>query len=104
MPTSEGIEDVNYFEGDEAWPWKIVDNAGASGGQYIKTANGSGNYYISPPSGKSVKYFFDVDKTGTYKLEALLKAPSGSDNSVWLKVDDGSWVQWHMDVTGSEWD
>lgn len=100
-----GAMDIMFEAEDFEWkdhPWSVYNSSAASGGQYIKAPNGSGNYYNSPGSHNSVKYQFNVDHSGTYSLSGLVRASDGADNSVWVRVNNGAWVQWHMDVTGSE--
>ena len=77
------------------WPWQVFNDGNASGGQFIKAPNGTGTFYKTPPSGNYVKYNFTVDEAGEYRLDGLVKAPNNSDNSVWVKIDDGSWMNGH---------
>ncbi|MEM1069868.1 MAG: SdrD B-like domain-containing protein, partial [Planctomycetota bacterium] len=91
-------EDYDYKES----PWKVYHSSSASGGEYIKAPNGSGSHYNSTPHEKSVKYSFDVHKTGNYELSARVLANSAADNSLWVRVNGGSWVQWHINID-SDW-
>ncbi|WP_168215728.1 SdrD B-like domain-containing protein [Roseimaritima ulvae] len=81
-------------------PWQVRSSSSASGGEYIKTSSGTGSYYNTPPSHSKVTYQFDVASEGNYEISALLRAKNSSENSIWVKVDDQPWVQWHMDLTG----
>lgn len=92
-------EDFEWMD----YPWQVYSSSSASGGKYIKAPNGTGSYYNTPPSYNKVMYQFSVDDTANYELSGLVKAASGADNSVWIKIDDLPWVQWHMNV-GSEFD
>ena len=85
-------------------PWQVFHSAEASGGQFIKAPNGTGSHYNHVPNGKSVKYDFVVSESGAYEISGLVKATNGRDNSVWVKVGDQPWVQWHIDTSsGFEW-
>ncbi|MCS7466785.1 hypothetical protein NZK35_09035 [Stieleria sp. ICT_E10.1] len=102
----EAAVDKMFEAEDYEWmdhPWKEYSSSYASGGKYIMAPNGSGSHYNTPPSYKKVMYQFSVDHTANYELSGLVKASSGADNSVWVKIDDLPWVQWHMD-TGSSFD
>ncbi len=93
--------EAEHFEWKDS-PWRTYDSSSASGGKYIQAPNGSGSCYNAPPSYSSVKYNFDVDQSGKYELSARVLAGNSSDNSLWVRVNGGSWIQWHMDVT-SDW-
>ena len=100
------IVDKMFEAEDFQWrnyPWKVKSSSNASGGMVLKVPEGTGNYYHLP-SHKSVKYEFHVGHTGKYSLSALLKAADHHSNSLWVKVNNGSWIEWHMDVTGSSFD
>ncbi|WP_149498802.1 SdrD B-like domain-containing protein [Roseiconus lacunae] len=86
-------------------PWRWKYDSHASGGKYLEATNGSGSYYNYVPHGNNVKYHFSVDSDGQYELSSLLKTTNGSNNSVWFRIDGGSWKEWHMPVTGHrfEW-
>ena len=99
----EAAVDHMFEAEDYEWkdhPWKVKCDYQASGGKYLYVPNKSGSYYHSPPHGKKVMYQFDVDMNGRYELSALLKAKSSKDNSLWLRVDGGNWIEWHTPVTG----
>ncbi|MCG8648894.1 MAG: hypothetical protein MI861_03625, partial [Pirellulales bacterium] len=43
------------------------------------------------------------DDIGQYQIHALVNALDGGDNSFWIAIDDGEWVEWHLTVTDGEW-
>ena len=94
-------EDYSHKES----PWQTYSSGSASGGEFIKAPNGSGSHYNHVPHGKSVHYDFSVSEDGVYELSGLVKAKNSKDNSLWVRVNNQPWVQWHMDVTGHsfEW-
>lgn len=100
----EAAVDFMFEAEDYEWidsPWRVYNSSSASGGQFIKAPNGTGSHYNSPPSHKKVMYQFDVDHSGNYEVSGLVRASNSANNSVWIKIDNQPWVQWHMDVTGS---
>ncbi|MEM9825510.1 MAG: hypothetical protein AAF958_02915, partial [Planctomycetota bacterium] len=104
-PEPEAV-DIMFEAEDYEWadhPWTKFHDSDASGGQALVAPNHTGSHYDSPPHGKRVKYQFDVDVSARYELSAIVKAVSGRDNSVWVRVDGGDWIQWHTPVTGSEY-
>ncbi len=93
------FEAEDYHRASSSWLTKR--SSSASGGEYI--VGTGGDHYNGPGRGDYVKYNFEVTHAAEYELQALVKAVSGSKNSVWLKVDDGEWIEWHFDVTGHAW-
>lgn len=99
----EAAVDVMFEAEHYEWldsPWKVKCSSDASGGKYLMAPNGTGSHYNAPPSGKKVMYRFDTEVSGNFELSALVKATNGANNSVWLRVDGGDWVEWHTPVTG----
>ena len=103
----EAAVDFMFEAEDFEWkdsPWQVYHSSSASGGKFIKAPNGTGSHYNSPPHGKKVMYRFNVDQAGNYEVSGLVKARNGSDNSVWIRIDDSPWIQWHMDTNyGFTW-
>jgi hypothetical protein len=64
-------------------------------GQLLRTNNnGAGRAYKN----------FSVPVSGDYNVWALVRAPSGSDDSFYFKIDDSQYYEWHIDNTsGFEW-
>ncbi|MEL6109124.1 MAG: SdrD B-like domain-containing protein, partial [Planctomycetota bacterium] len=99
----EAAVDIMFEAEDYEWkdhPWTVKYDSNASGDRYIKAPNGSGSHYHSPPHGKKVVYQFDVDVSGSYELSALIRAKNSKDNSLWVRIDGGDWIQWHTPITG----
>ncbi|MEO1527082.1 MAG: SdrD B-like domain-containing protein [Planctomycetota bacterium] len=93
-------EDFDHAES----PWRVFHSSEASEGRLIKAPNGTGSHYNHVPNGESAKYTFSVGESGAYEISGLVKAVNGRDNSVWVRVNQQGWVQWHMDIaTSFEW-
>ncbi|MCO8122483.1 hypothetical protein NHH03_12110 [Stieleria sp. TO1_6] len=104
-PVNPPAADVTFEAEDYQWidqPWTIQSSPNASGGSFVEAPDGTGSHYFWAPSGKSIGYNFQVDSAGNYELSALIQAKSQSANSIWLRVDNGRWIQWHTPTTGSE--
>lgn len=64
-------------------------------GQLLGTNNGN--------AGRAY-YNFSAPNSGDYNIWALVRAPSGSDDSFFFKVDGSQYYEWHIDNTnGFEW-
>jgi len=90
-------------------PLQIWDRADASGGKYVAVVPGN-NSGTNPPANGRATYVFAV-KGGVYKIIARTIAPSGTDDSFWLRIQGATtqttnhasgWVRWSID-NSSNW-
>lgn len=72
---------------------------------YIHTPNGNGGNLGNNNAAAGIGYInFDTSFSDVFKIYALVDAPSDQDNSFHMKVDNGNYQEWHIDVTaGFEW-
>ncbi|TMM55867.1 BspA family leucine-rich repeat surface protein [Maribacter algarum] len=79
--------------------WSVINNANASGGQYLLPPAGA-NYNGAPSDPNSI-VTFDVDaEAGNYKIYARVSVPSQEDDSFWVRVNGESWLRWNL-IPGS---
>lgn len=97
--TTVVIDAANYDSISGAWEVEVDDD----GNEFLLAANGTGSHYSTIPSGNELTYDFSVGQAGTYEMHALVSALNGGDNSFWVAIDDGEWVQWHLTVTNGQW-
>jgi hypothetical protein len=83
-------------------PLEIHRDPGASGGSYVTAATGSNARKDVPASGRTTLQF-QVRHAGAFKLWGRLIAPTRADDSFWLQVDDGPWIQWNDIPAGAGW-
>ena len=83
-------------------PLEIHRDPGASGGSYVTAATGSNARKDVPVSGRTTLRF-QVRHAGAFKLWGRLIAPTRADDSFWLQVDDGPWIQWNDIPAGAGW-
>lgn len=83
-PMAVGTENgLNYIWAPNAGVGPLANNS-AQGGQGFIT--------------------FPTTLTGNYTIFGLVNAPSDSDNSFHIKVNNNNYIEWHMDTTnGFEW-
>ncbi len=106
-PGDEGEYDDGYeriwLEAEQAQvvpDLRVVTDPGASGGGAIWVPQGEGN---NGPG--SATYTFEVDEPGAYRFFGRVHAPSGADNSFYVRVDGGALQTWHISVSGSwQWE
>ncbi|MEM7132366.1 MAG: putative Ig domain-containing protein [Chloroflexota bacterium] len=72
----------------------IVNDASASGGQYVHAPIGSGNAFNGPTNNQA-EFCFNVSTPGIYRLLGTVLSPSGSSNSFYVTVD-GAPVDGHL--------
>ncbi len=72
---------------------------------YIHVPNGNGGNLGNNNNAAGIGYLsFDNSMSDNYKIYALVDAPNGSDNSFHIKVDNGNYIEWHIEQTsGFEW-
>ncbi len=99
-PTPGGDEMVELWAEAECatvgnnWLTETADPA--SGKEYVTVRSGF-NSLNTPPSDAAsnrVRFTFDVPVADSYRLYARVAAPSGSDDSFWVRVNGGSWIKW----------
>ncbi len=97
------IEAEDYTTIDQ--PWQVVQDASASGGQYLEAPDGTGNHKDNPPVNAEITYDFNVDQAGQFKVVGLVEGPSRTDDSFWVSIDGGPWFLWDIQRTGDwTWD
>ena len=83
-------------------PMQILSDPTASGGRYVTVAAGN-NSTGSPPTTGYATVPFNVATAGTYRIWGRVQAPTTSDDSFWVRVDGGSWVNWNNIPPGTAW-
>lgn len=55
----------------------------------------------SPPGESANQLVFSVETVvaGSYYLQARIRAPSGTKDSFWVRIDNGPWIKWWKDIT-----
>jgi hypothetical protein len=82
--------------GGVAAPLSSFDDAAASGGKYVMVATGN-NASTTAPSNGHLTYSFSLASAGTVKVfgRFVVGAGGGTDDSVWARVDGGTWLNWN---------
>lgn len=84
--------------------WKVSSAANCSNGKSIGVI--AGVQSLNEPSADAadhLTYRFHLDETGNYKIWARALVPTANDDSYWVKVDDGSWINWNGIKGGNTW-
>lgn len=63
-------------------------------GTFIRPAAGA-NSTAAPPSTGYARYDFQLASAATVKVWAIVDAPNGNDDSFWVRVDNGAWINWN---------
>ena len=89
--------------GEVGSTWEEKSDSNASGSSYVEIAPGNNSMSSAPDSASDrIDYQFEINKSGDYHLWGRLRTPSPSDDSFWIKVDDGPWSIWYTGVF-TEW-
>ena len=82
--------------------WQTSSSSSASNGQYVAIQSGNNSTGSAPGNSSGhINYTFSVNTSGNYNLWARVIAPTGSDDSFWIRMDGGSWLNWNNIAPGS---
>jgi hypothetical protein len=86
-------------------PMLAQSDSVASSGAYIWVPQGSGSLYSPSSTNGLANYTFTIFVSGTYRIWGRVTAPSGSNNSFFVAVDDSAYTRWDTAVATSwTWD
>src|SRR5205823_2929808 len=76
-------------------PMVVVSDTAASGGKCIWSGTTGSNSAV--PSNGHVTFSFNVTTAGSYTVwgRFLVGPATSSDDSLWVRIDSGNWVQWN---------
>jgi hypothetical protein len=83
-------------------PMQTAGDTNASGGSYVTVAPGNNSKTSAPANGSTV-IPFTATAGGTYKLWGRVIAATNEDDSFWVRVDGGAWVNWNDIALGGSW-
>nr|HPR31636.1 glycoside hydrolase family 30 beta sandwich domain-containing protein [Prolixibacteraceae bacterium] len=84
--------------------WDVLSGRSSSNDAYLSVKPGI--QALNAASGLAadlLTYTFLVPEHGNYKIWGRVLVPSANDDSYWIKVDNGSWINWNSIVGGSSW-
>ena len=86
--------------------WSEVTDLNASAGSYLFAP--SSNFFGTPPTDTAyhVRYNFTVSAAAQYKVYGHVFAPNGNDDSYWVRMNGGDWIEWNnmQQSTSFLWD
>jgi Glycosyl hydrolase family 98/Secretion system C-terminal sorting domain/Glycosyl hydrolase family 98 C-terminal domain len=84
--------------------WNTFADYRASNDYYVTVAAGTNSTEAVPEGAEAyVTFNFTVQEADTYAFWARLLCPGASDNSFWVKMDDGAWISWAEITTSDDW-
>jgi hypothetical protein len=104
VPTGETI----WIEAESASPltspMQILDDTAASGGKYISTPVPTARNEAPDATTDGIAtYPFSVTTDGTFIIFGRIRAPTTNNDSFWVKVDTGVWIQWNNLPPSTDW-
>ena len=93
-PSTIEIEAENYSSITAPMRTNPAADPAASGGFYVFAPSGNVSTAAAPGTGHA-RYAFTVPAAGTYRVRALVKAPTMNSDSFWVRMDSGSWQSWN---------
>jgi hypothetical protein len=112
--TSTIVIDVINNNSEEVWMeaectlvgdnWDIIEDDETSNQKYLTVKAGiEAVDQASTDPNALLTYQFSITEAGNFKVWARVLAPSYSDDSFWIKLDDGEWVMWNGLAENSGW-
>jgi len=82
-------------------PMVLATDPAASAGQYVWVPSGSTQ--STPSTTGSTTVNFSLPDAGSYRVWGRVIAPADTNDSFWVRVDGGSWIQWNNIPLGTAW-
>jgi hypothetical protein len=83
--------------------WNTPSDGAASEGRYLTIQSGSNSTTSAPTNSAGYANFsFSVSQSGTYRVFARVLTPTGDDDSWWVRMDGGAWVNWN-NIAATSW-
>jgi hypothetical protein len=79
-------------------PMEVQTNTTASAGNFIVTPNGTGN-----GTGGQLKYNFDLEEAASLYVWARVFAPTGADNSFYIRQQGEPFATWSLSYDDTNW-
>jgi Glycosyl hydrolase family 98/Glycosyl hydrolase family 98 C-terminal domain/Carbohydrate binding module (family 6)/Carbohydrate binding module (family 35) len=113
-PTLNGNTAGNCSNTDNVWLeaecgsvgvlWDINSSSTASSGSYVRIKNGNNsNAGVPADSSGLITYPFTINTPGSYTLWARVRAASADDDSFWIRMDNGNWINWNGITASTDW-
>ncbi|RCG25940.1 carbohydrate-binding protein [Sphaerisporangium album] len=103
LPSGPAVTVATEAEGGTVTaPMQRASDGAASGGSYVTVAPGNNSQASAPSSGYAT-VTVNVPSAGTYKIMGRVVAPADTDDSFWVRVDGGAWVNWNDIAPGASW-
>ncbi len=89
--------------------WNVIEDAQASEGEYVSIKPRLNNFSATNATGANnrVRFTFTVGSSNIYSIYARVLAPSYTDDSFYISIDDGTPITWNNlhspDETGFKW-
>jgi hypothetical protein len=85
-------------------PMAAQKDSAASGGQFISVPTASNAAKSDAPGTDGVaSYIIQLPSTGSYKIWGRVRSPTTSNDSFWVRLDGGTWLQWNNITPGADW-
>jgi hypothetical protein len=86
-------------------PLMVSDDTTASGGKFISVTNPTEPRNDAPDETTMgiANYTFSPSEDGTFTIFGRVRAPTTDNDSFWVKIDQGAWVQWNNLTPSTDW-
>ena len=103
-PAEAGVEPQRiWLEAEGGWlqsPMETRNDQQAASWQYVEAEKTSRD---EPPQGGRALYRFQVAEPGAYYVWGRVLARSDGEDSFWVRMDGGTWIQWNGIEKAPRW-
>ncbi|THH39290.1 PKD domain-containing protein [Neolewinella litorea] len=78
--------------------WSVVDAEGASNGKYVVSRTAESRTTPQDIPANRIRFVMERVRAGRYHIFARVLAASNGDDSFWVRVNDGNWVEWSSGI------
>ncbi len=75
--------------------WTVMNDAAASNSQYLLPPNQTSYDYPPLNTDDLVRFQFDVEVSGHYRIYFRSQNANGASDSYWVRTNYGNWVKWN---------
>ncbi len=84
--------------------WNIISSTACSEGKCLTiNPDYEANSAPSDNTDEYLTYSFYIGEKGNYKIWGRVLTPSANDDSYWIRVDNGDWINWNSIPANSSW-
>ncbi len=83
--------------------FNLVLDSEASEGSYVTVQSGNNSIASAPGIEGRISYALEIEESGSYALWGRTIMPTPTDDSFWVRIDEGAWFGWNNVTPHTTW-